>query len=126
MGWDGSVNYGFTPELRYYFGPQESHRDQIFVGLFTEFLKLREFSDVDTSINESYIEDVDGDMVNPGILVGKNFNMGKRMHLEVFIGYTYKFISKTETHVDNGVKSYVPVKERSSGVKLGLNFAYSF
>jgi hypothetical protein len=62
-------------------------------------------------------------MINPGILLGKNFSMGNRMHLEVFIGYKYQFIDKTETHFDNGGKSYVPVKERSSGVKLGLNFA---
>ncbi len=126
MGDDGAASQGITPEVRYYFGPQESYRDQIFVGLFTEFLGLREINDADNSINESYIEDVEGNMINPGILFGKNFCMGKRMHLEMFIGYKYKFISKIETHVDAGVKSYVPVKERSPGVRLGLNLAYSF
>lgn len=124
--YDGNVNYGFTPELRYYFGPQENFRNQIFVGLFTEFLKFKDFNDEDSGVTESYVGDSEGDMINPGILFGKNFSMGKRMHLEVFIGYKYQFIDRTETHFNNGLKSYVSVDERSSGVKLGFNLAYSF
>ena len=95
----GSRNtYGFVPETRYYFGKMDSFRNQYFVGVFIEFLRTNESAGYPDPTDIGYYDGSVINMVNPGILVGKNISLGKKKkwHLDIYIGGKFQFMSKTE------------------------------
>jgi uncharacterized protein DUF3575 len=123
----GAINtQGFVPELRYYFGGKDSFRKQMFIGVFTELLRASERPGYSGPTDIGFFNGAIARLINPGLLIGKNVSLGKSWHLDLYLGWKYKFISKTEKYVDNGSITYINTNEQRSGFRAGVNLAYVF
>ena len=126
---DGNAIYtqGIVPEIRYYFGKNNTFRKNFFFGVFTEILYANEQAGGYTGdiALGSYMGSV-RKMINPGILFGKNIALGKQWHLGGYIGWKYKLMSITEKYINNGAVTYIDSNEQMSGLRAGVNAAYVF
>ncbi len=81
---------GYSPELRYYFGPK---KNRIFLGIFGQFEQFD--ATLPASLEARYqgqvVElskvpiDFDIKAISGGLLLGKQFNFGDRVHLDIVL-----------------------------------------
>ena len=98
----------------------------MFVGVFTELLKSQELPGYETPTKSGNFFGAIRKMVNPGVVFGKNASLGKRWYLDLYVGWKYKFIRKTEKYIDSGAITYVVIDKKVSGFRIGVNLCYAF
>ena len=125
---DGGSTYtkGLVPEARFYFGKKDSFRKKMFVGVFTELLRANDRTSTPGETANGYLQGAVRKMINPGILFGTNASLGKRWHFDLYIGWKYKFINKTEEYFNNGATVYYESNQQESGYRVGVNLGYAF
>ncbi len=116
-----------VPEVRYY---TRASTHPFFQAMFlAAFVELRYSED-----QPGYQDAGDTDIftgsatkrIAPGILLGYNFRLSKRFHVEVYAGPHYIFRHETSTYFRQGVPVVEAVDSRRAGIRSGINLAYRF
>jgi len=118
---------GFIPEVRYYFGKKEDIRMKAFVAGFVEAIKIKKFGGMPDGNPDYQFIETNGNLISMGVLIGKNYSIGKHFLLDMYIGYRYKIFNYTNTFKDsNGDYYYMDFNDNSSGIRMGMNLGFLF
>lgn len=129
---DGSSNYttAVVPEFRNYFREKEFASQSFFWAIFLEFQWIESRVKLDDNISSGPVQVVErpySNAVCPGILIGKNFRLSEKWHIEAYLGP--KFFEEKETYIyqyPDGHKEEKQERAGRLGVRAGMNVAYCF
>ena len=124
--YDGSVHSSFkiSPEYRYYFKHSKHPASKkYFMGIFTEFTRCVQKYGGEQSGPEInlYTRELS---IDPGLIIGKNFKLSSRWHLEMYAGPKCRFVASRTKTINAGNNFYYEDRSIKPGIKTGFNFAF--
>ena len=134
-GTDGSSETlnSIVPEYRIYFGKQldKNFNKCAFIGVFNEFtfskvLPSGEGFEEEFEEGAKNLRDRKKIILSPGILIGKNFFLSKKLFLDVYAGIKYRFINQESRFYQDQIEIIEKSKSDKIGIRMGLNLGYKF
>lgn len=124
--YDGSVhaNFKICPEYRYYFKHNtQPASKKYFMGIFTEFTRCVQKYGGEQGGPEIKLHTRELSF-DPGLIIGKNFKLSSRWHLEMYAGPKCRFVASRTKTINAGNYLYHDEHSIKPGIKTGFNFAF--
>lgn len=124
---DGSneVYTSVIPELKYYFKTKQALSSSFFLSCFLE-LQVRNITPGGEQSTDNFLVSNQQKQVSPGLLVGKNFNLSPKFHIETYLGTKYRIGNERTEEIINNSPSSSTVRYEKLGIRTGFNIAYRF
>ncbi|MFZ5551934.1 MAG: DUF3575 domain-containing protein [Bacteroidota bacterium] len=126
---DASFYSSLIPEVRYYFhwNKENPANKKYFLGIFSEFTNKKSIGSGDYSEKPVvFTVSSTGQLINPGILIGKCLPVGKKCFAEFFGGPKYRFIYSSRVLNHNGVIFTATERNQKWGLRAGVNIGVRF
>jgi hypothetical protein len=113
------------PELKYYFNAKEAVAKSYFVSSFLE-IQQSSITPGEEQGTDNYLISSKQQQVSPGLLLGKNFQLFHKLHLETYIGAKYRIGNEKTEQVINSAQISSARQYEVFGIRTGFNLAYRF
>ena len=119
---------GFVPEVRYYFGKQESIRKKWFFAGFSELYWVKSYGGMPSYSKDYYWVEQNGLRSTFGVLIGKNVAIGKHFLVDLYFGGRIKVFSGEDKYkyFYTGEYFYKDTQYTEFRARAGMNLGFAF
>ncbi|QHT68412.1 DUF3575 domain-containing protein [Rhodocytophaga rosea] len=113
------------PELKYYFNTREVVAKSYYISSFLE-IQQNSITPGGEQSTDNYLISSKQKQASPGLLLGKNFQLSRKLHLETYMGAKYRMGNEKTEQVINSTQASFSRRYEMFGMRAGFNLAYRF